>query len=54
LLKKINLIPALSQKSEDIRFNFTELKVLSGKQIQLRGIAYVSRLRFGSTGVNSK
>jgi hypothetical protein len=48
LLKKINLIPALSQKSEDIRFNFTELKVLSGKQIQLRGIAYVSRLRFGN------
>jgi hypothetical protein len=48
LLKKINLIPALSQKSEDIRFNFTDLKVVSGKQIQLRGIAYVSRLRFGN------
>jgi hypothetical protein len=47
LLKKINLIPALSQQSEDIRFNFTELKVSAGKQIQLRGIAYVSRLRFG-------
>ncbi len=48
LLKKINLIPALSQKSEDIRFNFTDLKVVAGKQIQLRGIAYVSRLRFGN------
>ncbi len=48
LLKKINLIPALSQQSEDIRFNFTELKVSAGKQIQLRGIAYVSRLRFGN------
>lgn len=48
LLKKINLIPALSQQSEDIRFHFTELKVIAGKQIQLRGIAYVSRLRFGN------
>ena len=48
LLKKINLIPALSQKSEDIHFNFTNLKVLSGKQIQLRGTAAVNRLRFGN------
>ena len=48
LLKKINLIPALSQQSEDIHFNFNELKVSAGKQIQLHGIAYVSRLRFGS------
>ncbi len=49
LLKRINLIPALSQQSEDIRFNFTELKVSAGKQIQLRGMASVSRLRFGNT-----
>lgn len=48
LLKKINLIPALSQQSEDIRFDFTELKVLAGKQIQLRGVAYINRLRFGN------
>ncbi len=48
LLKKINLIPALSQKSEDIRFNFTDLKVVAGKQIQLRGTASVNRLRFGN------
>lgn len=48
LLKRINLIPALSQQSEDIRFNFNELKVSAGKRIELRGIAYVSRLRFGN------
>ncbi len=48
LLKKVNLIPSLSQTSEDIRFNFTDLKVLSNREIQLRGTAYVSRLRFGN------
>lgn len=47
LIKKINLIPANTQKSNDIRFNFTSLKVSAGKQIQLRGTAYVDRLRFG-------
>jgi hypothetical protein len=50
LIKKINLIPANTQKSNDIRFNFTDLKVSTGKQILLRGTAYVSRLRFGNAG----
>jgi hypothetical protein len=48
LIKKINLIPANTQKSNDIRFNFTDLKVTANKQIVLRGSAYVSRLRFGN------
>ncbi len=48
LIKKINLIPANTQKSDDIRFHFTDLKVVAGKQIQLRGTAFVSRLRFGN------
>ena len=48
LIKKINLIPANTQKSNDIRFNFTDLKVTANKQILLRGTAYVSRLRFGN------
>ena len=49
LIKKINLIPANTQKSDDIRFHFTDLKVVPGKQIQLHGTAFVSRLRFGSS-----
>ena len=28
--------------------DFTDMKVVAGKQIQLRGTAYVSRLRFGN------
>jgi hypothetical protein len=50
LIKKINLIPANTQKSNDIRFNFTDMKVTAGKQILLRGTASVSRLRFGNAG----
>jgi len=47
LLNKINSIAGSTQKSEDIHFQFTDLKVVSGKNIQLKGTAQVSRLRFG-------
>jgi hypothetical protein len=47
LLKKIGGISQSTQKSEDIRFQFTDLKVVANKQIQLRGTAQISRLRFG-------
>jgi hypothetical protein len=47
LLKKIGGISTSAQKSEDIRFVFTDLKVVANKQIQLKGTAQISRLRFG-------
>jgi hypothetical protein len=47
LLNKINSIANALQKSNDIRFQFSELKVIPGKNIQLKGQAVVSRLRFG-------
>lgn len=47
LLKKIGGISTSAQKSEDIRFLFTDLKVIANKQIQLKGTAQISRLRFG-------
>lgn len=47
LLKKIGGISTSAQKSEDIRFRFTDLKVVANKQIQLKGTAQISRLRFG-------
>ncbi|PWT94787.1 MAG: hypothetical protein C5B53_12375 [Candidatus Melainabacteria bacterium] len=49
LLKKIGGISTSAQKSEDIRFVFTDLKVVANKQIQLKGTAQISRLRFGKT-----
>jgi hypothetical protein len=47
LVKKIDSVANSIQKSDDIRFNFTDLKVVAGKKIQLRGVAQVNRLRFG-------
>jgi hypothetical protein len=47
LVKKIDTVANSLQKSDDIHFNFKELKVLAGKRIQLRGLAQVNRLRFG-------
>jgi hypothetical protein len=47
LIKRINDTLLGAQKSNDIHFTFTELKVVSGKQILLKGTAQVSRLRFG-------
>ncbi len=47
LVKKINSLSAYGQKSDDIKFVFTDLKVAPGKQFVLKGTAEVSRLRFG-------
>ncbi len=47
LVKKIDSVANSIQKSDDIRFRFTEIKVIAGKKIQLQGVAQVSRLRFG-------
>jgi hypothetical protein len=47
LVKKIGGISQSTQRSQDIRFSFTDLKVSAGKQIQLKGTAQISRLRFG-------
>lgn len=49
LVKKINALSAYGQKSDDIKFVFTDLKVSPGKQFVLKGTAEVSRLRFGRT-----
>jgi hypothetical protein len=47
LLKKIASISQAVQNSQDIRFSFTDLKVVPNKHIQLKGTAQISRLRFG-------
>jgi hypothetical protein len=49
LLKKIGGISDSAQKSEDIHFQFTDLKVVANKQIQLKGTAQITRLRFGKS-----
>jgi hypothetical protein len=49
IVKKINGISQSAQRSNDIRFRFTSLKVVPGKQILLAGTAQISRLRFGQS-----
>lgn len=47
LVSKINNLSNLGQKSDDIHFSFTDLKVVPGKQLLVTGTAQVNRLRFG-------
>lgn len=47
LVAKINNLSNLGQKSDDIHFSFTNLKVVPGKQLMVTGTAQVNRLRFG-------
>lgn len=50
LVEKINNLSNLGQKSDDIHFSFTDLKVVPGKQLMVTGTAMVNRLRFGRQG----
>lgn len=50
LVAKINNLSNLGQKSDDIHFSFTNLKVVPGKQLMVTGTAQVNRLRFGRQG----
>lgn len=47
VLTRINALSGLATSSQDIRFAFTELNVLPGDKIVLKGIAQILRLRFG-------
>lgn len=47
VLNRINALSNLATRSPDIRFAFTELNVLPGDKIVLKGIAQILRLRFG-------
>ena len=47
LVKKVNSLSNLGTKSDDIHFSFTDLKVISGKQLVVSGTAQINRLRFG-------
>lgn len=47
LLRKIANVSQAIQNSQDIRFTFTDLKVIPNKLIELKGTAQISRLRFG-------
>jgi hypothetical protein len=45
LVRKINSLATWGQKSEDIKFQFTDIKVLPNKQFVVKGTALISRLR---------
>jgi hypothetical protein len=47
LIKKVQSISLAAQKSNDLKFTFTDLKVVPNKQIVLKGTAQIMRLRFG-------
>ncbi|MBX9669750.1 MAG: hypothetical protein K2X93_19155 [Candidatus Obscuribacterales bacterium] len=46
LVKKVNGLSSWGTKSDDIHFQFTDIKVKPGKGFVLRGTAQVNRLRF--------
>ncbi len=46
LVKKVNSLSSWGTKSDDIHFQFTDLKVKPGKGFFLKGTAQVNRLRF--------
>jgi hypothetical protein len=45
LVRKINSLASWGQKSDDIKFQFTDVKVLPNKQFAVKGTALISRLR---------
>jgi len=47
LIKKVQSVSAAAQSSNDLKFTFTDLKVVPNKHIVLKGTAQISRLRFG-------
>ncbi len=49
-LKKFNEMAEWGQISPDIKFSFSELKVVPNKQFIVKGTAKVARLRFGHQG----
>jgi hypothetical protein len=50
LVKKINNLSNLRQRSNDIHFAFTDLKVNPGRGLTVTGTAQINRLRFGRAG----
>jgi hypothetical protein len=47
LIKKVQSVSAAAQRSNDLKFTFTDLKVVPNKHIVLKGTAQIMRLRFG-------
>jgi len=45
LVKKINSLASWGHKSDDIQFDFTDIKVVPGKQFTVKGTAQIKRLR---------
>ena len=45
LVKKVNSLASWGHKSDDIQFDFTDIKVIPGKQFSVKGTAYIKRLR---------
>ncbi len=45
LVKKINSLASWGHKSDDIQFDFTDIKVIPGKQFSVKGTAVIKRLR---------
>jgi hypothetical protein len=47
LVKHVNEMADWAKLSDDIKFSFSELKVIPNKQFMVRGTAQINRLRFG-------
>ncbi|HEY9682131.1 MAG TPA: hypothetical protein V6C86_11175 [Oculatellaceae cyanobacterium] len=45
LVKKVNSLASWGHKSDDIQFDFTDIKVIPGKQFSVKGTAMIKRLR---------
>jgi hypothetical protein len=45
LVNKINSLASWGHKSDDIQFDFTDIKVVPGKQFTVKGTALIKRLR---------
>jgi hypothetical protein len=45
LVAKINSLASWGHKSDDIQFDFTDIKVIPGKQFTVKGSAMIKRLR---------
>lgn len=52
LIARVNSLSQWGTRSDDIKFQFTELTVLPGNNFQLAGTATLNRLRFGRANVS--
>jgi hypothetical protein len=47
IVRRVNSLSEWGHKSDDIHFTFTDLRVIPGDKLELKGTAEINRLRFG-------